>query len=174
MRPVTPWDGEAEKLYKSLLLSSTPRRDRAILQLFLHFGCSARDIANLELSDLDLRQGRLRWNRPEGTVVAPLPADVVYDLRQYVERERRGRSSRLFLTPLGHPVTVRHVLGILRRLQRDTGVQLSPSITRSRHRQAFTAAVTPPQLLLLRRRWPYLPLPALVARDKEDGRRGGA
>lgn len=124
-----------DRLYRSLLLSPNPRRDRAILQLFLHFGCTVKDILALTVDDLDLNQGRIRWHRDGRAYWRPLPPGPRGALKDYCERERRGEINRLFTTRLGHPISRSQVMQIFRFLQRESGLDdLNPNTMRERHR----------------------------------------
>lgn len=148
------------KLFRALLLSPNPRRDRAILRIFLHFGCSVKDVLQLEESDVDLAAGRIRWRRGNGEFWTTLPAEVVRDIRNYCHRERRARCPQLFTTRLGHPLTQAQVQRLFRFLQKESGrSDLNPCTLRERHRQMQRQQADLPAWVALHRRLPYIPLP---------------
>lgn len=129
-----------DRMYRALLLSENPRRDRAILRLFLHHGCTVRDVVELEVGDVDLAAGRIRWRRSGRETADELPADLVIALKDYFHRERRGPSERFFTTRLGHPLPRAQVLRLFRFLQRESGrADLNPNTLREHHRRMLFA-----------------------------------
>ncbi len=151
-------DKTIQKLFRALLLSPNPRRDRAILQLFLHYGCSVRDIIAMEEGDVDLAAGKIRWRlRGEG-VWSPLPAPVLRDIGDYCRRERRARCPRLFTTRLGHPLSYAQVQRIFRFLHKEAGLSgLSPVFLRERHRHLLGRDNPAPLWVAMKRPVPYPP-----------------
>lgn len=124
-----------ERLYRALLLSPNPRRDRAILQLFLHCGCTVKDLISLREEDVDLTAGRIRW-RHRGDAWTPLHPDALRAIRDYCLCERRGCVEQLFTTRLGHPLSRRQVTQVVRFLQRESGLtNLNPNTLRERWRR---------------------------------------
>lgn len=159
------------KLYRALLLSPNPRRDRAILQIFLHFGCSVKDVIHLEEVDVDLAARRIRWRRGDEEIWTDLPAAVARDIRDYCQRERRARCPRLFTTRLGHPLSQPQVQRLFRFLRKESGLaEINPYTLRERHRQRQRQLASLPAWVVLHRRLPYVPLPpaepALEEREK--------
>lgn len=150
-----------QKLFRALLLSPNPRRDRAILRLFLHFGCSVRELIALEESDVDLAAGRIRWRLSTPRKWSDLPQPALRDLADYIKRERRARCARLFTSRLGHPLTRVQVAKIFRFLQKETGMgELTPHLLRERHRRLIRQQSPAPLWLALRRGLPCPPAPA--------------
>lgn len=126
-----------ERLQRALLLSRNPRRDRAILQLFLHCGCTVKDVLSLRGEDVDLAGGRIRWSGRETWV--PLHPDAQRAIREYNLRERRGQDERLFTTRLGHPLSRAQVMQLFRFLQRESGLnELNPNTLRERHHRILS------------------------------------
>lgn len=150
-------DKAIQKLLRALLLSPNPRRDRAILQLFLHYGCSVRDVISLEEADVDLAAGRIRWRLRGQDLWSPLPPAVAQDIADYCRRERRARSPRLFTTRLGHPLSYAHVARIFRFLEREAGLPgINPLALREHHRNLL-GRDNPAPLWIARKRpvpWP--------------------
>lgn len=142
-----------EKLYRALLLSRNPRRDRAILQVFLHYGCTVKDLIELREEDVDLAAGRIRWRNGRETWLALHP-DALQAIRDYCQRERRGNCDRLFTTRLGHPLSRAQVAQLFRFLQRESGLaNLNPNSLRDRRLQML-ARQEPLQAWLAMRRRP--------------------
>ncbi len=164
--PVGLSDKLIDRLYRALLLSKNPRRDRAILRLFLHFGCSVRDIVELEDGDVDLAAGTLRWRRPGRETVEELPGDLLVALKDYYQRERRGPSGRFFTTRLGHPLPRAQVVRLFRFLQRESGrSDLNPNTLREHHRRIMIQQEPARAWTALRRN-----RPAAAAGTQADGR----
>lgn len=129
-----------DRMYRALLLSENPRRDRAILRLFLQFGCTVRDVVALEAGDVDLAAGTIRWRRSGRGTAEDLPADLLIALKDYYHRERRGPSGRFFTTRLGHPLPRAQVVRLFRFLQRESGrSDLNPNTLREHHRRMLIA-----------------------------------
>lgn len=140
-----------ERLHRALLLSPNPRRDRALLQLFLHYGCTVKDVLALREEDVDLAATRIRWGGRETWV--PLHPDAQIAIREYCLRERRGHGDRLFTTRLGHPLPRAQVMQVFRFLQRESGLtDLNPNTLRERHRQILSRQEPLKAWMALRRR----------------------
>ncbi len=145
------------KLQRTLLLSPNPKRDRAILQLFLHFGCTVKDIVDLRFEDVDLSNGKVYWNKTASDrISSTLPQAVLPDLVDYVKRERRAQCERFFVTRLGHPMRKAQVQRVFSFLQRESGVLVSPYTLRLRHYELIKQSKTIPTLVALRRYIPYI------------------
>lgn len=141
-----------ERLHRALLLSRNPRRDRAILQLFLHYGCTLKDVIDLREEDVDLTAGRVRW-RNGREVWTDLHPDAQGAIRDYCLRERRDNSERLFTTRLGHPLSRAQVMQFFRFLQRESGLaNLNPKSMRERRRQMLSHQEPLQAWLAMRRR----------------------
>lgn len=150
-----------DKLFRALLLSPNPRRDRAILQLFLHFGCSVKDVLRLEEVDIDLIGRRIRWRRDGRSIWTDLPEEAARAIGDYCRRERRARCSRLFTTRLGHPLTQAQIHRLFRYLQKESGLaDINPYTLRERHRRLQQAQKDVTAWAFLHRRLPYMPLPS--------------
>lgn len=141
-----------ERLYRALLLSRNPRRDRAILQLFLHYGCTVKDVIEVRQEDVDLAAGHIRW-RNGREVWTALHPDALGAIRDYGLRERRGSGERLFTTRLGHPLSRAQVMQLFRFLQRESGLtNLNPNSLRDRRRQLLSRQEPLQAWLAMRRR----------------------
>lgn len=145
-----------QKLYRALLLSPNPKRDRAMLHLFLNFGCSINDIINLKEEDVDLVNGLIYWAKDGQRICSPLPAEILPDLVDYVRRERRTHCDRFFVTRIGHPMKKAHVQRVFAFLQREANVVVTPESLRQRHYQLIRQTKTVPALVALRRYLPYI------------------
>ncbi|MDI3299255.1 MAG: tyrosine-type recombinase/integrase [Bacillota bacterium] len=151
---------------RALRLTPQPRRNRALLHLTIAFGCMPDDLAQLRLEDIDLKSQRIRWRKAGGT--ARLSEPLLDDLQQYVERERRGRGERLFLTRLGHPVEVRTLALFFRRLAREVGdAHLSPLALRERRLRLLLERHRAAAWARHRGRWLYLADPSPLADEEE-------
>lgn len=122
---------ERDRLLTIAGRSETPYRDRALLRVFLAFGPSVRDVLALEVGHVNFPAGRLRWPGPaQGSCDVRLPPDLLGDLVKYVALERNPRCPALFTTRLGHPLRRAHVDALFRRLQRESGLAVTPSVLR--------------------------------------------
>lgn len=147
-------DKTIERLLRALLLSENPRRDRAILRLFLQYGCSVRDIITILESDVDLSAGRIRWARRNDTDWVPLSDKVRRDIADYHKRERLPRCPHLFTTRLGRPLTPTQVMRIFKFLERESGLKVSPQTLRQWHIQNVREGTSVPNWVILRYRTP--------------------
>lgn len=102
-------------------------RDRAIILLLARLGLRASEVANLKLTDIDWKNGRLavagKSRREEWL---PLTQEVGDAIITYVEQARpRLPTSRLFLTDLApvRPLTRIAVKCIVRRTLRRAGIK---------------------------------------------------
>lgn len=121
-----------ERVLRCCLLSETPLRDRAILQLFLDHACSVPDVLGLRLEDVDLQAGTVRW-RLRHPAPVPAAAGSLERVRDYVQRERRSSSRHLFVTRLGLPLAEEHVRTIFAFARREAELGwLTPETLRTR------------------------------------------
>jgi len=102
-------------------------RDRAIVLLLARLGLRASDVANLEISDIDWRNGRLAvCGKSKRAEWLPLTQEVGDAIVTYLERARpRLRTPRLFLTesaPL-RPLTRIAVKCIVKRTLARAGIE---------------------------------------------------
>ncbi|MBX6350637.1 MAG: tyrosine-type recombinase/integrase [Clostridia bacterium] len=122
---------EKDRLLAAAGRSATPYRDRALLQVFLAFGPSVRDVLALEVGHVNFPAARLRWPRGgDGAREVSLPPDLLADLVKYVALERNPRSPALFTTRLGHPLGRQQVDRLFRRLARESGIAVTPGLLR--------------------------------------------
>jgi len=102
-------------------------RDRAIVLLLARLGLRASEVANLEITDIDWRNGRLAvCGKSKCAEWLPLTQEVGDAIVAYLERARpRLRTPRLFLTesaPLG-PLTRTTVKCIVKRTLIRAGIE---------------------------------------------------
>lgn len=147
-------DKTIERLFRALLLSENPRRDRAILHLFLRFGCTVREVITLMVADVDLPAGRIRWTRRNDTAWVPLPDEVRRDIADYCGRERICSCAQMFTTRLGRPLTPTQVMRIFKFLERESGLKVSPQTLRQWHIQNVRERISIPGWVVLRYRTP--------------------
>jgi len=104
----------------------TARRDRAVLLLLARLALRAGDVAALELTDIDWREGRIRVsgkNRREFWL--PLPQDVGDALVDYIQNERPdSREQRVILKSIApmRPASRGLISSIVRRAIDRTGM----------------------------------------------------
>lgn len=105
----------------------TARRDRAALMLMWSLALRAGDIANLELTDIDWREARIRFKgKNKRETWLPLTQDVGDALIDYLQNERLDIDcNRVFvksIAPCG-PINRHVVAWIVRRAFRRTGIK---------------------------------------------------
>ncbi len=148
----TTSDKVIERLWRALLFSKNPRRDRAMLLLFLQCTCSAREVIELREEDVDLAAGRIRWRRGGREMWEELNGEALTALRDYHRRERRGPCDRFFTTRLGHPVSRAQVARLFRFLEKETGVENLNPVTLRATRQRLLLQREPLRALMQWRR----------------------
>src|SRR5262245_44284755 len=81
------------------------KRDKPLFLLAYRHGLRASEIGLLQLTDLDLKQGRITIRRLKGSLsgVYPLQPDVIKLLRSYL-RARTDESPYLFISDRGVPI----------------------------------------------------------------------
>jgi integrase/recombinase XerD len=102
-------------------------RDRAIVLLLARLGLRASEVANLEITDIDWRNGRLAvCGKSKRAEWLPLTREVGDAIVAYLERARpRLRTQRLFLTEFApvRPLTRIAVKCIVRRTLLRAGIK---------------------------------------------------
>jgi integrase/recombinase XerD len=82
------------------------RRDYAILLLLARLGLRAREVAALELSDLDWEAGRITVQGKRGVrALLPLPADAGAAIAAYLRHGRAGHTSRRVFLRMRAPIS---------------------------------------------------------------------
>ena len=124
-RSISPDD--IEQLIDSCSMTTlTARRDRAVLLLLARLALRAGDVAALELTDIDWREGRIRVagkNRREFWL--PMPQDVGDALVDYIQNERpNSREQRVILKCIApmRPANRTLISSIVRRAINRTGM----------------------------------------------------
>ena len=107
------------------------RRDRAILRLMARLGLRAVEVIALQLDDVDWRAGELlirgKGQRHERV---PLPAEVGQALAEYVRKDRRGPTRRLFVRSIAPRIAFvdgQAVNEAIRRAARRVGMSMPPN-----------------------------------------------
>jgi len=118
---------DIEQLIDSCSMTTlTARRDRAVLLLLARLALRAGDVAALELTDIDWREGRIKVagkNRREFWL--PMPQDVGDALVDYIQNERpNSREQRVILKCIApmRPASRTLISSIVRRAIDRTGM----------------------------------------------------
>ncbi|MGI9304504.1 MAG: tyrosine-type recombinase/integrase [Gammaproteobacteria bacterium] len=120
----------------------TARRDRAVLLLLWRLALRAGDVANLELIDIDWREGRMKvTGKNRRDIWLPLSQDVGDAIVSYLQHERPAvDNAHVFLkciAPAG-PLNSRCVSSIVRRAIECTGIDAPASGAHLLRRSAAT------------------------------------
>ncbi len=86
---------EVQRLFSAI----KTKRDRAIFAVAYRHGLRASEVGMLQLTDLDLKAGRITINRVKGSMAGtyPLKPDTVKLLRSYI-KSRKDASPYLFIS----------------------------------------------------------------------------
>ena len=86
--------------------TATGRRDYAILLLLARLGLRAREVAALELSDLDWEAGQITvQGKRDERAMLPLPADAGAAIAAYLRHGRPGHTSRRVFLRMRAPIS---------------------------------------------------------------------
>jgi site-specific recombinase XerD len=125
----------------ALMAVSMSARDRAVVLLLARLGLRSREVAELELDDIDWRAGRVTvTGKGDDCQLMPLPAEVGEALARYLydDRDRKRTHRRVFLAstvPYG-PLDRTGVSSIVTRLARRAGLDGRVGAHRLRHSAA--------------------------------------
>ncbi len=113
------------------------RRDQAILTLLLETGLSVGMLVSLDLSDLDLRKGKLHLNTEDGSDLWLPLGDATEPLKRYLEEGRRDLNPQpdetaLFISQMGGRISRQGIWQILRYWGKlsEPPIDLSPRVVR--------------------------------------------
>lgn len=146
-RPHYLKEHQIQALWRVLKASQRPRarRDQAILALLLECGLSVGSLVSLNLSDIDLKTGRLRLpSRSKQSVWVPL-RDALEPIQHYLKDGRpelnyRSGEPALFISQTGGRMTRQGVWQVLRQWGRKAKLQVTLSPRLARHTAAFHLA----------------------------------
>jgi integrase/recombinase XerD len=138
---------QIQALWRVLEASKRPRsrRDQAILALLLECGLTVGSLVSLNLSDIDLKTGRLRLpSRSNRSVWVPL-RDALEPIRSYLKDGRpelnyRTSEPALFISQTGGRMTRQGVWQVLRQWGRKANLPVTLSPRLARHTAAFHLA----------------------------------
>jgi integrase/recombinase XerD len=132
-------DDQVKNLWSIVGKSNRPRgrRDQAILSLLLETGLSVGTLVALDLSDLDLSNGKIRLSQDNGEEVWMPLGDSAQFLERYINEARpelhhQPDEPALFVSQLGRRISRQGVWQILRHWGRllDPTIILSPRVLR--------------------------------------------
>ncbi len=100
---------------QNLFAAIKTKRDRAIFAVAYRHGLRASEVGMLQLTDLDLKAGRITINRVKGSMSGtyPLKPDTVKLLRSYI-KSRKDTSPYLFISNRGLPIDRRTLLVLMK------------------------------------------------------------
>ena len=146
-RPHYLSEHQIQALWQVLEASKRPRsrRDQAILALLLECGLTVGSLVSLNLSDIDLKTGRLRLpSRSNRSVWVPL-RDALESIQRYLKDGRpelnyRTSEPALFISQTGGRMTRQGVWQVLRQWGRKANLPVTLSPRLARHTAAFHLA----------------------------------
>lgn len=115
----------------ALFQAITKPRDRAMFKVMLRCGLRVQEVADLHLSDLDLRRNRIFVRHGKGgkARVVYVSEDARRALLEYLRVREASRSTRLFLVEKGpysgKPISVRGIQKRMEYYARLTGLKVS-------------------------------------------------
>jgi len=110
---------EVQRLFSAI----KTKRDRAIFAVAYRHGLRASEVGILQLTDLDLKAGRITINRVKGSMSGtyPLKPDTVKLLRSYI-KSRKDASPYLFISNRGLPIDRRTLLLMMKKYSTVAGI----------------------------------------------------
>ncbi len=110
---------EVQRLFSAI----KTKRDRAIFAVAYRHGLRASEVGMLQLTDLDLKAGRITINRVKGSMSGtyPLKPDTVKLLRSYI-KSRKDASPYLFISNRGLPIDRRTLLLMMKKYGTAAGI----------------------------------------------------
>jgi integrase len=110
---------------RSLFSVIKSKRDRAIFAVAYRHGLRASEVGLLQITDVDLKQGRITIHRLKGSYsgVYPMKPDTVKLIRSYL-RERSDDSPYLFLSNRRLPIDRRTLYSLMRKYGAEAGIPL--------------------------------------------------
>lgn len=132
-------DAQVKHLWSIIEKSNRPRgkRDQAILSLLLETGLSVGTLVALNLSNLDLANGKIQLSQNDGEEVWMPLGNSVQILERYIDEGRpelhhKPDEPALFISQLGRRISRQGVWQILRHWGRllDPTITLSPRVIR--------------------------------------------
>ena len=111
--------GEVQRLFDAI----KTKRDRAIFAVAYRHGLRASEVGMLQLTDLDLKAGRITINRVKGSMSGtyPLKPNTVKLLRSYI-KSRKDTSPYLFISNRGLPIDRRTLLLMMKKYSTVAGI----------------------------------------------------
>jgi integrase len=108
---------------KRLFAVTKNKRDKALFLLAYRHGLRASEVGLLQLTDVDLKQGRITIHRLKGSLsgIYPLQPDVIKFLRSYL-RARTDASPYLFISNRGVPIDRRTLWCAMQTYGKKAGV----------------------------------------------------
>ena len=105
-------------------VSPNPERDFAIFLLFLHTGCRLRELKELSVSSIDLKERYVRFmGKGSRERVVPLLEETCGALQEYLKvRNPVVETSQLFLNSRGMPISSEIIARTFKTLAQKTGV----------------------------------------------------
>ena len=100
-------------------------RIAAIVELLLQTGMRISEVANLELSDIDLENNKIKINAYESheAGIVPINEAVNATLKHYLIERPKGGAKKLFITKTGNPFLVRNIRSGIDRYFRLAGIK---------------------------------------------------
>jgi site-specific recombinase XerD len=107
-----------------------PKRDYAILRLFLHCGASLSEVLAMRLQDVNLTQSyvRLAWGSAHARVV-PLSDETRHAIAQYINVRPTSDHEKLFLSRWGLPITKGAIYHMLAKCKSSANLGAEAKVT---------------------------------------------
>jgi len=108
---------------QNLFSAIKTKRDRAIFAVAYRHGLRASEVGMLQLTDLDLKAGRITINRVKGSMSGtyPMSPDTVKLLKSYI-KSRTDPSPYLFISNRNLPIDRRTLLVMMKKYATVAGI----------------------------------------------------
>jgi len=118
-------EDEIHAILKSLSGNRRIRR-RALIEILYATGIRRKELINLDLYDLNIRERTLLVRQGKGGKdrLLPVPFQTVKSINAWIRKRRTTRTPALFVTQAGQRITDNSLDSIIREIRKKTGIDL--------------------------------------------------
>ncbi len=132
--PKVPTETELRKFYQ-VVWKTRKSQDLIIIKTFLYTGIRVSELVNLQITDVDLDECRLRVNKGKGGKdrVVPFPAGFQEILALHIDKIKTRDAKYLFESSWQRPYTDRGIRKMMRRYADQAGLERAITPHQLRH-----------------------------------------